>query len=302
MEGAVTNPNTAEFHNYLEWSDEGKPTFWRYVGTLAIVLFIWRFAQSVLPMLVPPPYENPVMGMVVLVVPFLGAFILLPLTTKHILKRPAFSIALPSWPPRWGDWFLGAGFGLAIFVVTTAVLLPMSPLTYRGWDSWSNLEVVLPFLLLAIVGLFFQTGFEEMYFRGLFEQLVRKYTKNIWLVLGLPAIGFASTHIGNISDFGSKWTAMLPYLLLALSFAWAAWRTGSLLMAMGLHFANNLSIALFVSTRGDVVPTISPFVNTDSSLTAAIAYTFVQAVLTIAVVEVVVQRRERQAVRASTIA
>lgn len=298
----MTNPNTAEFRNYLEWSDEGKPTFWRYMGVLAIVLFIWRFAQSFLPMFFPPPYENPLMGMVMLVVPFLGAFISLPLVTKYILKRPAFSSALPSCPPRWGDWFLGAGFGLVIMGVTTAVLLPISTVTYRGWDLWTNVPVVAPFLLVSIVGLFLQTGFEEMYFRGLFEQLTRKYTKNIWLILGLPAIGFSYRHIGNISDFGSKWTAMLPYLLLALSFAWTAWRTGSLLMPMGLHFTNNLSIALFVSTRGDVIPTISPFVNTDSSLQGALAYTFVQAVLTVAVVEAIVRRRERQAVPAPTIA
>lgn len=60
---------------------------------------------------------------------------------------------------------------------------------------------------------------------------------------------------------------MLPYLLMALTFAWAAWRTGSLLISMGLHFANNLAIALFVSTKGDVIPTLSPFVNMNPSLT-----------------------------------
>jgi hypothetical protein len=67
-------------------------------------------------------------------------------------------------------------------------------------------------------------------------------------------------------------------------------------MSMGLHFANNLSIALFVSTEGDVIPTLSPFVNLNASLTGAIAYALVQAVLTVAVVEVVARRRARRAV------
>ena len=267
----MTTRGDDRIRNYLEWSDEGNPTIWRYMGVFAIVLFLWQLPQSFLHVFIPPPYTSPVVAMAVLVAPFVVAFFSVPLATKLILKRPAFSIALPSWPPRWGDWFLGASAGLVIIGVTSVVLLPLSPLTYRGWGAWSNLGIVVPFLVLAVVGLFFQTGFEEMWFRGFSEQLVRKYTKNVWLFLGVPAFAFASRHIGNVAEFGSKWTAMLPYLFFALSLAWAAWRTGSLVMSMGLHFGNNLAVAIFVSTKGDVIPTLSPFVNMDASLTGAIA-------------------------------
>jgi uncharacterized protein len=191
-------------------------------------------------------------------------------------------------------WASGFLLQIVIMIVLTVVSLPLTHVKYQGLDTVLNFGTFLPFLLLALVGFLFQTGFEEAYFRGFIEQLIRRtITKSVPWIIGLAAVSFASKHIGNIQAYGGKWIVMLPYLLFALTMGWTAWRTGSLMLSIGLHWGNNLSIALLIKTTGDVIPSMAPFVRETPTLTAATLFAIGQAILTIAFVEWIVRRRAK---------
>jgi hypothetical protein len=84
---------------------------------------------------------------------------------------------------------------------------------------------------------------------------------------------------------------MVPYFVAALYLGCVAWRTGSLVMPMGLHFANNGWNALFANAKGDVIVTPAPFIGPYISLGVFIGYAICQAVLVCCVVEWVMRRR-----------
>jgi len=88
---------------------------------------------------------------------------------------------------------------------------------------------------------------------------------------------------------------MVPYLVPALAWGWIAWRTGSLLMPMGLHFANNAFLVLFVNTKGDVLQTVTPFIAETPTIERAALFAVGQAALTIVAVEWIVRRRAARA-------
>ena len=291
-----TQASTADIRNYLEWARQGSSTLLRYVAAYVVVVMVWRLCATYGDAwLDDHPGASPLARLVVLTVPFMLGLAALPFATSKILRRPAWSFALPRARARWGDLALGFGIGLVAVGVMTLVSLPLTKITSVGWDQWSDRGVVVPFLLLAIFGFLAQCSFEEGLYRGYSEQLVARYTSVIWLVLAVPAFFFASGHLGNLSSAtdAPKLVRLLPYLLFALTMAWVAYRTGSLLMAIGLHFANNLLLALVVSTAGDVVPTIAPYQRVAPSLTALVVFAIGQAAISIILVELLVRRRVR---------
>ena len=88
---------------------------------------------------------------------------------------------------------------------------------------------------------------------------------------------------------------MAPYFVTAITWGWVAWRTGSLLLSMGLHVGNNTFLVLFVNSRGDVIQSGAPFVLENLTLPHTIIAGIIHAVLTIIIVEFVMRRRERKA-------
>lgn len=101
-------------------------------------------------------------------------------------------------------------------------------------------------VLMVCTGFMIQTAFEELYFRGLLMQATRRLTSWLPVLLVVQAYVFASLHAGNLEGHAASYLTMVPYFVAALYFGWVAWRTGSLVIPMGLHFANNGWNALLV--------------------------------------------------------
>ena len=90
-------------------------------------------------------------------------------------------------------------------------------------------------------------------------QFTHRLTNTPALVVGLPALGFAAMHWGNLDQFGNNPLQLAPYLLLGATLGWAAWRTGSLWLPFGIHWANNTYAVLIIGNSGDVLPNAAPF-------------------------------------------
>jgi uncharacterized protein len=224
---------------------------------------------------------------------FAGVVIVVLLIARFLLGRPGWSVALPSWPPRWADYGVGMAIWWAGMAVIYLALIPLGRLTFHGWSSLAGAGLLLA--LATIVGVAIQTAAEELYFRGLLAQATRRITKWIPVVIGVQALLFAQLHAGNIEGWGGGIPAMAPYFATAVALGWTAWRSGSLMMPMGMHFANNVVLFLLVSTSGDVVKASTPFVARQPSVVLGIGEAFLQAVIVIVLVEIMARRRAAKA-------
>lgn len=100
--------------NYLEWSHEGKSAIWRYVLAFFLGFLIWLWG-SVIPMLLvfKPLNIGPLTDSVAFYYTFIVGLIGIPLVVRLLPGRPAYSVALPSWPSNLAD------YGIGILIVAT---------------------------------------------------------------------------------------------------------------------------------------------------------------------------------------
>lgn len=162
------------------------------------------------------------------------------LAARLAYRRSIWEIAFPPQPPWWADLLVGAGLSgagmLALFVIYTAA----GWLVVDGWAvssepfiSWLG-ALWMALLLNALVAF----G-EEFVFRGfLLSGLVAAWGR--WLGLLAMAVPFAAMHL----LVGDASATPLPVFVLMLTLpglllGWAALRTRSLWLPMGIHFMWN---------------------------------------------------------------
>jgi len=91
-------------------------------------------------------------------------------------------------------------------------------------------------MLIVLVGLL-PAIFEELFFRGLLQQLISKMFSNVWIPIIITSIIFSIFHF--------EFYSFLPRVLLGILLGVAFSATGKVWLPMVLHFINNLSSILF---------------------------------------------------------
>ncbi|NEX22046.1 CPBP family intramembrane metalloprotease [Thiorhodococcus mannitoliphagus] len=118
---------------------------------------------------------------------------------------------------------------------------------------------------------------------------MRRYTATPIAFIGVPALLFAAMHLANIAVFRGRWYVLLPYLVSALLYAWFAYRTGALWMAIGLHWANNLGNSVLVGTEIDVIPSLAPVIIEHPSSGLVLGVTVFNALMTFVILEALIR-------------
>lgn len=286
----MDQPEKTTIRHYLDWSRAGKPALWRYALVVVLGFVVWVLG-GILPIrfVFEPLGIDALTNPVALYYTFLPGFVGIPLLVWLLLRRPPYSVALPAWPPRLADYGLGVLFQWLAMVV---MYLLAAEVSYRGFEHLSAGLMLL--VAAALVGIFIQTGLEELFFRGLLAQATHRLSTWLPLVVGVQAYLFASMHLGNLQSEGETLWKWVLYLTPALAWGWIAWRTGSLVFPMALHFGNNAFLQLFVATQGDVIEGIAPFVATPPTVNPVqhlALFTLGQVLITLLLVEALWRRR-----------
>lgn len=292
---AMSSPSDppGEFGSYLDWSDQGRATVVAYTfGAVLALLAVLVFSGFgvLVATIADPGYESsPLVSNAALFAGFAVPFLAVPGIVRWLNRRPGWSVAMPQL--RYEGWHLWVGFGVGVAVglvaIAVAGVLGAVDLRYAGFD-WS---LLLPLVLVGFIGIFIQAGAEEMVFRGYLTQFARRFTARPWLFIGIPAILFALPHAGNIAAYSGNPLVLAPYLTAGLLYGWAAYRSGSLWLSLGLHLSNNLSGLVLVGTAGDVIRTAAPLTIEPPSLMVVTLLIAVQALVTVAVLEWLLRRR-----------
>jgi len=294
----VTDIKNGEINSYLDWSEKGKSGFWRYAlgAFLAITVFFVLAGIGMFPLIlsVPDYKESLALSVLATLLSFVIPFIAIPLIVKLVHRRPSWGVAMPRL--RFEKWNFFAGFLVASVVGVAAVLLfGIIGITPIESNPEFDVTVLLPVAIIGFIGIFIQAGSEEMLFRGYFTQFVRRFTANKYVFIGIPALLFALPHIANISELGGGIFVLTPYLISGILYAWAAYSTGSLWMALGLHLSNNYSSLVLIGTKGDVLPSAAPFQIDVPSLPLLTLIIAAQSLVTVMVLRHLIKRREARA-------
>ncbi len=169
------------------------------------------------------------------------------LVLRVLHKRPLRTLLGPSGRINWRLWKNAAAIILILAAIDAIA-------TYVSTDLVQQMPLIkwLTWLAPALLLLFLQTTAEEMVFRGYLQQQLAARFKSRWIWWVLPSAIFGIAHF-NPGQFGANaWIVVAITTLMGLILADVTARFGSLSPAMGLHFANNLVVMLFMNTPGQL--------------------------------------------------
>lgn len=191
-----------------------------------------------------------------LVLPFLFSAIFLAVFVKYVHKRPFLTVITP---------FKKFDFKRFFFAFFIWILLIGSVEIFNYFSDTSNyvlqFEAMRFFLLLliSIPMLLVQTGYEELLFRGYGMQWIGRYIPYRIFPILITSIVFGAMHLANpeVGEFGMR--LMVDYVAIGFVMGLVTILSDSLELAMGLHFANNLFLSLFVTFDSSVLQTDAIF-------------------------------------------
>ena len=195
------------------------------------------------------------MALAGLFVTFLPVWFALALVLPLVHRRTPLALLGPSQLVNWQQFFTAAkvvlilAFGFEVLFQIPALLLDLPlykahmALDLPQWALW-----LLPMLLL----LFVQIGAEELLFRGYLLQMIRARGGGFWLSIALPSLAFGLLHYSPATYGQNAFLVVASTTILGILLCKVTLRTGNLGAALGIHFANNLTVMFLLGIDGNM--------------------------------------------------
>lgn len=139
-------------------------------------------------------------------------------------------------------------------------------------------------LILLVIFMPIQSGFEEVFFRGYLMQGLSLITKNGITPLIITSLLFGAAHMSNpeVKEYG--WAMMLSYYVFFALFMGAITLIDEgLELAIGIHTANNIMASILVSSDHSVIKTYSILEEKSTTVGADILIWFLCALVAVIV-------------------
>lgn len=179
-----------------------------------------------------------------------SAVLMLPglwLVLRFLHHRSLLSVIAPTGRVHWGNYTRAVLFIMVFAGVTSIPVLLNAEFTRQ-----LTLSQWLPWLAPALVLIFLQTATEELVFRGyLMQQLAARFQSR-WVWWVLPAALFGAVHYNTLTYGDNALLVVFSAFITGLIFGDITARSGDLSIALGLHFANNLTVILLLGVPGQL--------------------------------------------------
>ena len=190
---------------------------------------------------------------------FMVALLVLYLFVRYVHKR-SFKTIITSrekidWKRFWFAFILWGG----IIVIISSIAIFLEPENF----VWNFKPI--PFLILVLVSFFmlpFQTSAEELVFRGYLMQGLGVLAKNRWFPLIITSVAFGLLHGMNPEVAILGWGIMVFYIGTGLLYGISTLMDDGTELALGLHAANNVLAAIYVTTDWTVFQTDALYIDT----------------------------------------
>jgi hypothetical protein len=247
--------NNAE--RYLALVGLGRNQWWRYALGAVVILCCW-LVVGYLPYLwlaMSGP-SDPLRDYVAINFSIVMMLVGLALTMRFLHRRPLMSLIGPECRLAWGRIAQGAAVWGAIALV--AVILEHVLYPDRYYLSF-NAERFFFFAAVALVVTPIQTTTEELLFRGYIMQGLSLLLRRPAVIAVLSALIFTLPHLMNPEVRHGALLLAVSYFTIGLLLAVVTLHDGRLELAIGVHAANNLMLALVANYEGSVLASDSIF-------------------------------------------
>ena len=283
---------------FLNISGKGNNRWWAYVITIIAVVAGYGIGQTPLALVIqsknPGMSEDRLMeliessnfealgldlntSLVLILLSFVGAFIMLWGSLKKLHKRSLKSLITPFEKVNWSKIFFSFGLWTLFALIIELISYLINPEVYIFQLDWSKF---IPLLAICIFILPIQTSFEEVFFRGYLMQGIGLLSKNKLAPLVITSVLFGSMHLLNpeVEKFGTG--LMLSYYIgVGFFLGFITLMDDSLELALGIHAATNFLSATFVTFEGTALKTNAIFLTEDVNIELMLLFFLASAAL-----------------------
>lgn len=280
---------------YLDAAKEGKNEWWRYLLSVVVVFVMWvligscpgliyfiavskdGLAETLLRLQSGELTGGDPLGMyLVLNIAFVFLVVGIWLAVRLVHQRRFLSLITPTKSINWKRvatgfvvWFLLAGVVASFF---EALIYPG---TYSFVLDWPKFLMALPLVLILTP---IQTTAEELLFRGYLLQGFGNLVRKPWVLIILSGFFFLVPHLAN-PEFSAGLLLVLFYFMQGAFLAFFTLKDDSLELAIGIHAANNIFNALFVTYASAVLTSPTIFANSQINVLYTLITTLIAFVL-----------------------
>ncbi len=264
--------------NFIQQAYKGRTEWYWYLITLAIVFIFWQFI-GVIPLSIAAYLKAGsldkfmeaandafatvgldsnlylFLGLLTLITGFLGLVI----GVKFIHNRMIKTVVTSRDKVDWKRFFYAFGLWFSISIVFLVIGI------YMDSDNiiWNFKPI--PFFILVLISLLLiplQTSFEELLMRGYLMQGIGVLAKNRWVPLLVTSLIFGLLHGANPEVEKLGWGIMVFYIGTGLLFGITTLMDEGTEIALGMHAANNIVAAVFVTANWTAFQTEALFIDT----------------------------------------
>lgn len=260
---------------FIEQAYKGKNDWWRYLLALLLVFTGWQVvgivpivgiaianAESIDDLM--EASANAFLGLGIdsnlyllgMLLTFVFGLVFLLVAVRTIHHRRAVTLVTSRPGVDWRRYFSG----FVLWFIISLALLVLDYFLHSG-DYIFNFKP-LPFLILVLISLLFmplQTAFEELLFRGYLMQGLGILFRNAAVPLLLTSVGFGLLHGFNPEVQKLGYSILIYYIGTGLLFGIITLMDEGTELALGMHAANNIVAAVFVSMDWAVFQTEALF-------------------------------------------
>jgi len=264
--------------NFIQQAYKGRIEWYWYLITLAIVFIFWQFI-GVIPLSIAAYLKVGsldkfreatsdvfasvglnsnlylFLGLLTLITGFLGLVIGIKFIHNRLIKTVVTSRSKVDWKRVF--FAFGLWFSISLFFLIIGIYMDSDNIIW-------NFKPI-PFLILVIISLLLfplQTSFEELLMRGYLMQGLGVLAKNRWVPLLVTSLIFGLLHGANPEVEKLGYGIMVFYIGTGLLFGITTLMDEGTEIALGMHAANNIVAAVFVTANWTAFQTDALFIDT----------------------------------------
>ncbi len=273
---------------YIEQAYKGKNEWWRYLLSFMLVFLGWQLI-GLIPLFLVAFNESQDLGelaassehafsdlgidsnlyLFAILLMFVFGLLALLFSVKRIHLRSITSLITSRKTIDWNRIVYGFGFWFLLSLIFLSLDYSISPEHYVF-----NFKL-LPFLFLLLISCLLiplQTSFEELIFRAYLIQGIGVWFKNAMVPFLFTSIAFGLMHAGNPEIEKLGYAILIYYIATGFLFGTITLMDEGAELALGMHAANNIAAALFVTVNWAAIQTEALFI--DISEPSLSMYTF----------------------------
>jgi len=204
---------------------------------------------------------SPVSGLALMIIPFALGLITLLLLMKPIHERKMITVLTGSSTFRWKRFFWGGGVWLIMMAIYSVLIIATG---LQKAELQFDPKTLIPLVIVSLLLMPFQTGFEETFFRGYLMQGFAKLFQNRWIPLLITAFIFGGLHYfyPEVKTFGLAVT-MPQYIWFGIFFGLCTIMDDGLELALGVHTINKIFLSIFFTQQSSAIQTPALFSVSD---------------------------------------